>query len=178
MLIVLIVLIAAGVGLGVYFGVIDADDIADWRDKTNDFFEGLLETDPFSGLNGTVYVWQGASGQGGLDLELLNALTDDYQSFFSQAVSDWDSGTPDALTLTTSKISAESECSQVTGKMKVCNGDYGETGWRGINNFLTEQDRIISSAAKMNEFYLTTEGDDFKTYTMCHGTLFCFWLLA
>ena len=36
--------------------------------------------------------------------------------------------------------------------IKVCNGNYGETFWRGINKLL-ENDAIYASAARINEFY-------------------------
>lgn len=57
----------------------------------------------------------------------------------------------------------------MTGKIKVCNGDYGETKWRGINEVNFADGFIIYSVAKMNEFYLNYDGDDAKQYTMCHG---------
>ena len=54
--------------------------------------------------------------------------------------------------------------------MKVCNGDYGDTGWRGINELiLTDKNQIVSSVAKMNEYYLTSSTSALdKQYTMCH----------
>jgi hypothetical protein len=177
MLISLVILGAIGTGLGIYFGVIDQEDIDNLGDKVdilgdnlNDFLGQILETDPFAGTNGTEYMWRSASGSGGLELELLNALSDDWQSYFEQAVTDWESGTPDALTLTTSKITVESACSPVDGVMKVCNGDYGDTGWRGINEYATTgvNSRIISSSAKMNEYYLPASDNVERQYTMCH----------
>jgi hypothetical protein len=178
-LVSLVIIGAIGTGLGLYFGVIDQEDIAnvrdtlgekadDFSDNLNDFLGQVLETDPFAGTNGTEYMWSGASGSGGLDLELWNALTDDWQSYFDQAVTDWESGTPDALSLTTKQITAESECSPVDGVMKVCNGDYGDTGWRGINEYATINDLIVSSSAKMNEFYVSESDTDERQYTMCH----------
>jgi hypothetical protein len=170
-----LVVIAAGLGLGLYFGYFTKQDLQDLTGAFSDGFTNILGADPFSGksgggINGTVYEWVGTNGNGGLTLELLNALDSSWQTFFEQAVSDWDSGTPDALTLTTVTSTPEYECEQVEGVMKVCNGDYGDTGWRGINELiLTSQDKIVSSIAKMNEFYLTSTTSDIdKQYTMCH----------
>lgn len=172
-LLVTIVVIAAGLGLGLYFGYFSKQDLGNLVGAFTDGFTEIIGTDPFAGkggINGTVYLWVGTKGQGGLTLEVLNALDDSWQSFFQQAISDWDSGTPDALTLSTSQSTPESACEQVDGVMKVCNGDYGETGWRGINELiLTSANRIVSSVAKMNEFYLTSTTSDLdKQYTMCH----------
>lgn len=52
--------------------------------------------------------------------------------------------------------------------MKVCNGDYGDTRWKGINQVLISNGWIISSIAKMNEFYLGSASFDQRQYTMCH----------
>lgn len=57
----------------------------------------------------------------------------------------------------------------MTGKIKVCNGDYGETKWRGINIIDFANGFMSYSTAKMNEYYLNYDGDDAKQYTMCHG---------
>lgn len=179
LLLIAAVLGAAGVGLGVYFGVIDADDLddlvdagQDLIDAGQDFVDQILNTDPFVGVNGTEYMWQGNNGRGGLGLEIQNALTDDWHTYFNQAISDWDSGTPDALTLSTSIVTADSECTSVDGVMKVCNGDYGDTGWRGINllalQTVLNQERIIASTAKMNEYYVKPSDTEERQYTMCH----------
>jgi hypothetical protein len=164
---------AAAIGIGLYFGVFSTQDLGNVASTFGDNFGKILGTDPFAGrggINGTVYSWVGSTGKGGLTLELLNALDDNWQTYFAQAISDWDSGTPDALTLSTSRVTAESACSSVDGKMKVCNGDYGDTGWRGINELmLTSNDKIVSSVAKMNEYYLKSSTSSLdKQYTMCH----------
>ena len=170
-------LFAAGaIGIALYFGVFNQQDLKNLGDQLRDGFGEMMGTDPFagssvdSGGNGTVYRWRSNNGKGGLKLEILNALDDDWQPFFAQAVSDWESGTPDALSLSTTQVSVESACSQVEGKMKVCNGNYGDTGWRGINELiLTSTKKIVSSVAKMNTFYLDRRAsNDDKQYTMCH----------
>jgi hypothetical protein len=75
---------------------------------------------------------------------------------------------PDALTLTRSSSEYDYNCDPITGKMKVCNGDYGDTNWKGINQVLISKGWIISSIAKMNEFYLGSASFDQRRYTMCH----------
>ena len=161
--------ILAAVGVGLYFGFFSRQDIQNFGDSLRDGFGN----DPFAasaGGNGTVYQWRRSNGRGGLHLEILNALDDDWQAYFETAVADWQSGTPDALTLSTTRITAESICEQEEGVMKVCNGKYGDTGWRGVNELiLTTANRIVSSVAKMNEFYLTSSASGYdKQYTMCH----------
>lgn len=123
--------------------------------------------DPFNGTNpANADRWQTAHH--GLTMEIVNALNSSWYPFFDLAVKEWDNGNPDALTLTTSVMSPDSACSAITGKIKVCNGNYGDTKWRGINKILLSGGYIIASTARMNEYYLNGADVDQKQYTMCH----------
>ena len=113
--------------------------------------------------------WDHTNGRSGLQLQIVNALEDSWTPYFERAVSEWDNGDPDVLTLSTSRGSyPDVECAPIEGVMKVCNGDYGQTGWKGINEVLLQFNKIVSSSAKMNEYYLYGAGDAHKQYTMCH----------
>lgn len=115
------------------------------------------------------YRWN-SPNQAGLELTLVNALTDDWQQEFQKAVSDWEEGSPDTLTLSTNRVAVDTECEPLSGLLKVCNGNYGETEWRGLNAILLDMQRryIHSSTAKMNEFYLQKASRAQRQYTMCH----------
>jgi len=131
----------------------------------------LWDRDPFMGDN-TKHAWRTNNGKKkGLDLELQNALDETWQNEFYLAVKDWDEGTPDALTLSTKKVAVNyNTCSPVNGVMKVCNANYGATGWLGVNEVITTVPAgiITQSVAKMNEYYLLNAGPDDRQYTMCH----------
>jgi hypothetical protein len=115
------------------------------------------------------------SGQG-FSLTVINALTSEWHTYFDQAISDWDNpvdGTsPDTMTLQTETASqADPSCSTIPDVMKVCNDNYGETDWKGINTVLVDGSGIITtSVAKMNEQYFDASGSDEnkRQYTMCH----------
>lgn len=163
-----------------FVGEPDADDIKDaFGDGFGDFrdvlgnwsgfdFGDLFDSDPFLSDNSTSS-WK-TTGSGGLDLDILNALDDTWQDEFELAIYDWENGDPDALTLTVSRGDIDYECTQVTGLQKVCAGNYGETGWLGINEILknTATQEIQSSVAKMNEYYLRNADNAERQYTMCH----------
>jgi hypothetical protein len=95
----------------------------------------------------------------GLSLEVLNALDDKWYEFFYQAIGDWDDGTPDVLSLTTSVRTPDGrgECASVDGKIKVCNFDYGQTNWRGMfsevlmSEILCSHDRVF--IFKLSHYY-------------------------
>ena len=66
----------------------------------------------------------------GLRLEVYNALTENWYPFFEQALHDWADQSPKSLILSTREVAADAQCSPVNGVLKVCNGNYGATGWR------------------------------------------------
>lgn len=141
----------------------------------DDWLGGDLGNITFDDINGTrvpqlppnAIGW--ANMGNGLRLDILNACSDDYQPFVQEALDNWENGSPiDSLTLFTSRIDYEKECSKVRGKLKICNGDYDNVGWRGINEVELVGRTIMNSIAKLNQFYLDFESDAQKLYTSCH----------
>jgi len=136
------------------------------RDRNfGDFYRP--ETDPFVGDNSTMS-WP-TEGMGGLSLKIINALDDDWQVEFNTAITDWENGSPDTLSLTAQFGEVDHTCTPVEDKMKVCNANFGDTGWLGINEILSfDNGFVISSVAKMNEFYLKNAAYEKRQFTMCH----------
>ncbi len=102
----------------------------------------------------------------GLNLEIRNSLSDDWDSYFIQAVNDWNKSP--ALSLSTKNIAIDPDCLSVQGAMIVCNDYYGKTGWTGLNEVYFSGTYIAASVAKMNESYLKGKSDAEKQYVMCH----------
>lgn len=163
---VLAIILAAGIYAAVYFT--DAEKPSDLLNATfypgNDWIptiEDFVEEDPFNATTPEqANRWQGSTdGQGGLTLEIVNALEEPWFPFLNQAVQEWENGNPDVLSLTVTlhATGPDPDCSAIRGKMKVCNNNYGSTGWKGLNVVELLGDEIISSAAKMNEYYLASE---------------------
>jgi len=128
--------------------------------------------------NETLMGWK-FSGTNGLTLEIQNALTEDWHIYFNKAIIDWQLGNPNELTLITSVIAPDPKCTPKDGVMTVCNADFGATGWVGINEVYFQGKYIVSSVAKMNEYYTadtvvnqmknpTVKIEDTRQYTMCH----------
>jgi hypothetical protein len=171
-------LLCCGMILAVFlllmFGVFNSEDTpffvdldpGDWI--KNDPWGGLAVNNTHPDSEGT-FRWQNDGN--GLELEILNALDDSWQSILEKAVDNWDNGSPiDSLTLSITRVPYEINCEAETAKLKVCNGNYGKTKWRGLNEVLLnrQSNTIVSSSAKLNEYYLKYEGADQKLYTMCH----------
>jgi len=148
------------------------DDFSDALDNlTDDAFGDLWNStdDPSVGSvkDNTTYEW--VNSKNGLSLELYNALDDSWQGEYAIAVKDWEEGTPDSLTLSTKKVTVDHGCTPVDGVMKVCNGNYGESGWLGINELIILNKKTIkNSVAKMNEHYLLNADGNKRRYVMCH----------
>jgi hypothetical protein len=124
--------------------------------------------DPFAGDASDVPKWDNRGGSG-LELDFLNALEPKWQVPYTLAMADWDFGNPDSLSLSSEQVDYEFECAPVEGKVKVCNGNYGDVKWRGINSAVVDGNNYITqSSAKMNEFYLENDVDGARQYTMCH----------
>jgi hypothetical protein len=115
-------------------------------------------------------MWVADLVDNGLNLVVLNSLDrgSDWNEYFRESISDWDNGTPDSVTLQIERVQNDPECQPVRRAMKVCNGDYGPTDWRGVNQIILSNDYIITSVAKMNDYYLEGTNRAQKLYTMCH----------
>eukprot|EP00588_Corethron_pennatum_P009711 CAMPEP_0194272752 /NCGR_PEP_ID=MMETSP0169-20130528/6229_1 /TAXON_ID=218684 /ORGANISM="Corethron pennatum, Strain L29A3" /LENGTH=518 /DNA_ID=CAMNT_0039015491 /DNA_START=178 /DNA_END=1734 /DNA_ORIENTATION=- len=157
-----------------------------------DFLDGVILGKGEGPTAGEDIGWKPNGRRGvGLVLTVANACSSDWDEHFSEAVSEWDRlgeklemyGNVDILELTKKEVGRDVECSQSPGLLKVCNGNYGDTGWKGINEVRIQGGYISSSVAKMNEFYLGDENGEglgvsaFETkkklmnerrYTMCH----------
>lgn len=160
---------ALALALGLYFGVFDEQDIEDVTGLDVPSLPPFFFNDPFEGIPQNETAKWANGGSGGLDLTIVNYCQDDWLSAFDQAILDWDNGVPDALTLSTQYMNYDAVCDFQDGIMKVCNKDYGENGWKGLNEYMvTSNDVIINSRAKMNEYYLSAASADERQYVMCH----------
>lgn len=158
----LLLIVGAVVGI-VYYFVFGRANLDDFWPSPEDF----RAEDPFDAKQpGEADRWR--SNGKGLELEVVSALEESWYPFFELAVQEWDNGDPDSLTLTTSYSAHDIDCDPINFKLRVCNGDYGSTRWRGINKILLQDNFIFASAARMNEYYFRGASDDQRHYTMCH----------
>ncbi|KAL7559976.1 hypothetical protein ACA910_022464 [Epithemia clementina (nom. ined.)] len=136
--------------------------------------EDFANEDPYNEMDPSdANAW--SNNGNGVSLTVINALETKWYQYFYDAIDDWDNGYPDTLTLSTDfnqvagAGSHDAACSTISGRVKVCNGNYGNTHWKGINEVLIDGNGfIVASAARMNEFYLGNNDDDQMQYTMCH----------
>ena len=103
----------------------------------------------------------------GLELEIKNALTNEWFEYFDEAFDDWNESPSLSLS---KKVANEPDpnCGPTRGIMTVCNNNYGNTQWTGLNEVYYENGVVVSSVAKMNEYYLSGAGKSERQYVMCH----------
>jgi hypothetical protein len=139
--------------------------ITDTIDKWIPEFDNSNVFDPSSGKNAPHWPENG----NGLRVTIINALTNDWQTTFSLATADWMFGDPDAIEIIEEKGTPDPDCDAPDGKVIICNGDYGDSKWRGVNiGTLNPRGQMVSSTAQMNEYYLLNMGKGAWQYTMCH----------
>ena len=145
--------------------------------------DGILPPgNPFDWFNGDNWDWEGGhggttqgvntpwktKGNNGLNtLRVLNNLDEGWQETFHQVMVEWDNGEPDAVSFIVERVN-DPECKAVENTMIVCNDDYGNTNWRGINEFVTQNGWIIQSVAKLNDRFLARADNDLRQYVCCH----------
>ena len=130
---------------------------------------GWPDEDPMLGSVNEHNVWK-TKGQSGLRLQVLNNLESDsnWREIFQSSIEQWNEGSPKAVDMSVRQMSYDPDCRAVRRSMKVCNGNYGPTNWRGVNQILLQNEYIITSLAKMNDYYLEGTNRAQKMYTMCH----------
>ena len=159
------IFIILGASVGLLFATGNGDIVTDAIDKIINTIDPQQLIDPNRGKSAPHWPANG----NGLRVTIINALSEEWQTTFYLATADWSTGDPNAVEITEEAGTPTSECEAPEGKVIVCNGDYGDSKWRGVNeSMLNPRGLMISSTARMNEFYLSSMGKGAWQYTMCH----------
>jgi len=159
------IVVILGASVGLLYATGNGDLISDTLDNLIPALDNSDLYDPSSGKNAPHWPENG----NGLRVTIINALSNDWQTTFSLATADWMFGDPDAIEITEERGTPDPKCEAPDGKVIVCNGNYGDTKYRGINEgILNPRGQMVSSSARMNEYYLLNMGKEAWQYTMCH----------
>jgi hypothetical protein len=110
----------------------------------------------------------------GLYLEVDIACDDTWADIVDQSILNWN--VSEAVILTTRRVDYDADCTPISGRLKVCNGDYGDTDWHGINIAAVDSTTgmLVHAVSKLNDRF-STEYDG-RLYLACHenghGTFF------
>lgn len=114
-----------------------------------------------------VYEWDNF-GAKGLDMVVMNALDSNWEDTFTKMINLWNGGDQAALNLLTVDYPPDFACTPTVGRIKICNGDYGDQQWVGLNTVTLQNGYIRNSVVRMNDFYLDRATEDQRRYAMCH----------
>ena len=95
------------------------------------------------------YHWE--KGEGELLLNLGDNLSSKWQAHLVQASADWNVSTVVETTVVDGH--SNRNCKPVNGRVEVCNGKYGQTGWLGIAQIWLDGDHIVKAVTKVNDTY-------------------------
>ena len=108
------------------------------------------------------------------DLILINSTTSDWDGYVGAAVSDWSSSSKlnfveDISGDTSNKT--RRQCNGGTGTVRICNLEYGNTGWLGIAGISLDSNGHISTGyTKLNDTYFNSSyynSPDWKQSVTC-----------
>jgi len=104
----------------------------------------------------STYHW--ARTTNSFDLILVNSTTSTWDGYVSVAVSDWSQSQKVNLIEQTSSTEnkVRRQCKGGTGRVRICNLAYGQTGWLGIAGIsLDSNGHITSGYTKLNDTYFS-----------------------
>lgn len=158
-------LLAASIGLLAATGNNKDSDVETSPD-TDRVVQSPTVNDPFDG--GTSPPQWSSDGQG-LNVRVVNALDKEWDEVLGQVTEDWEYGNPDAISISIEIAATTNDCTATNGAIKICNGDFGATKWRGLTEFeLDGSGRFAGVIVKMNDFYLKQMTYKARQYTLCH----------
>ncbi|KAL7554103.1 hypothetical protein ACHAWF_017489 [Thalassiosira exigua] len=112
--------------------------------------------------------WRVRGHQSGLNIVVLNNLQNDlWNSSLASAVLDWNQS--GAIALSTRNMTIhDPECGAAPWTMKVCNKNFGDTGWKGANQHFLYEGEIVASVVRLNDWHFNRMTWMEQQYTLCH----------
>lgn len=106
-----------------------------------------------------------------MSIKVLNNLApgSEWNGYLNTVFNDWNNDIPGGMSLQLRTVSSfEPGCPPEAWVIKVCNDNYGQTAWKGVNQIFIREGLIIASTAKMNDYYAPDMDSDEKRYVLCH----------
>lgn len=108
---------------------------------------------------------------GAVQLDILSSVTSDWSGALNVANGDWNKSQYLENTVVASDTSRSTrrKCAMPAGAVRVCNLNYGNTGWSGLAsiNLVPGTNHISRASAKMNDTFLGSAGADKRLGVMC-----------
>jgi len=134
----------------------------------------IAATAAFSGAANATHTWSDyhwARTSNPLPLEVVDSVSVDWQFEFTTSISEWNQSSKLDMRVTGADDSdrTRKRCQAGSGKMRVCNAAYGNTGWLGLASInIDSNHHITQGTAKMNDSYSSYWADpNEKRHVMC-----------
>jgi len=104
-------------------------------------------------------------------LQIIDSMTDDWDYPFNESLVLWSQSSIFDLAITSAddKTKTRENCKMKKGQLRICNFDYGETGWWGQSWIDWDSNgHIYQSRIRINEFYADQFTFDNKNWLLCH----------
>jgi hypothetical protein len=125
-----------------------------------------------SDLEGGSPIWYFAPAEGdesgvssGIELDIVNAADGIYHSYILRAIDDYRASSA-VVALNLSTVPYESLCEPVPGKIKICNGTFGNTDWYGQTILLMKDYSVVAAAIQINTSKELSS--EILQHTLCH----------
>lgn len=103
----------------------------------------------------------------GIHIQVMNAAEDRYLTPLRTALDDYSSSQAVASSNLTT-VPYQELCEPEAGKIKVCNGDYGDTDWMGSTILFLYDNWIVAATIRINSSQSGSESSALLQYTLCH----------
>ncbi|MBA2332764.1 MAG: hypothetical protein H0V94_08250 [Actinobacteria bacterium] len=87
-------------------------------------------------------------------IRVIDSNSSTWDSHLDAAIADWSSSSS-VLNVVEEAGSTDKRCRAVSGKVKSCNGNYGQNGWLGLAQIWLNGGHISQGTAKMNDTYFS-----------------------
>ena len=101
------------------------------------------------------YHWARASNP--FTLQLGDNVDSNWDGHLATASSDWTTSSVLDTTIIAGTANNPVDCSPTSGKIEVCNADYGDNGWLGLAQIWVSRSHITQGTAKQNDYYFNQE---------------------
>jgi hypothetical protein len=124
-----------------------------------------------AGTSAASYHW--ARNRSQFTLKVGDNVSDNWDQLLRRTLDDWNKND----TVTLDQVNGQTnprDCDPVTGRVEVCNWEYGtRDGWLGLTQLYFDHGHIKAATVQMNDSFLNSAGNKYDTtasrrHTLCH----------
>ncbi len=90
------------------------------------------------------------------NLKLGDKVSSNWDSALALTSSDWSQSTVLNTTIVPGGVRSTKRCNPTSGRVEVCNANYGNNGWLGLAQIWVKGSHITQGAVKVNDTYFNT----------------------